>query len=46
MGARTAAQLRGSLQVDDLVLPQEIRDVLDEVSEPTLDYPDDAGTGR
>jgi aryl-alcohol dehydrogenase-like predicted oxidoreductase len=46
VGARTAAQLRGSLQVEDLVLPQEIRDVLDEVSEPVLEYPDDLGTGR
>ena len=46
VGARTAAQLRGSLQVEDLMLPQEIRDVLDEVSEPVLDYPDDVGTGR
>ncbi len=46
VGARTAAQLRGSLQVEDLVLPTEIRDVLDEVSEPAADYPDDVRTGR
>ncbi|MDX6287201.1 MAG: hypothetical protein QOG53_2686 [Frankiales bacterium] len=34
VGARTAAQLRGSLAADQLVLPQEIRDALDEVSAP------------
>ncbi len=32
VGARTPAQLRGSLAADDLELPDEIRDVLDEVT--------------
>jgi len=32
LGARTAAQLRGALEVEDLVLPAEIRAVLDEIS--------------
>jgi aryl-alcohol dehydrogenase-like predicted oxidoreductase len=34
VGARTAAQLRGSLAADELVLPDEIREALDEVSAP------------
>lgn len=33
VGARTAAQLRGSLTADVLVLPQEIRAALDDVSD-------------
>ena len=32
VGARTPAQLRGSLAADDLDLPDEIRDALDEVT--------------
>ena len=40
LGARTAAQLRGSLQVEDLELPEEIRLALDEVSEPAHGYPE------
>jgi aryl-alcohol dehydrogenase-like predicted oxidoreductase len=40
VGARTAAQLRGSLQVEDLALPVEIRSALDEVSAPQLGYPE------
>lgn len=32
VGARTPAQLRGSLAADDLELPQEIREALDEVT--------------
>ena len=32
IGARTAAQLRGALGVEDLVLPDEIRSALDDVS--------------
>lgn len=32
VGARTAAQLRGSLATDELALPQEIADALDDVS--------------
>ncbi|MGN8246266.1 aldo/keto reductase [Cellulomonas soli] len=40
VGARTAAQLRGSLAADDLVLPVEIRRALDEISAPVLGYPE------
>jgi aryl-alcohol dehydrogenase-like predicted oxidoreductase len=32
VGARTAAQLRGSLTVEECVLPEEIRAALDDVS--------------
>ena len=32
VGARTAAQLRGTLTSEDVVLPRQIRDALDEVS--------------
>jgi len=46
LGARTAAQLRGALTVEDLTLPDEIVAALDEVSAPTLDYPDHAGASR
>jgi aryl-alcohol dehydrogenase-like predicted oxidoreductase len=35
VGARTAAQLRGSLAAEDVVLPLEIRAALDDVSAPT-----------
>lgn len=34
VGARTAAQLRGSLTVEECVLPEEIRTALDDVSGP------------
>jgi aryl-alcohol dehydrogenase-like predicted oxidoreductase len=34
VGARTAAQLRGSLTVEECVLPDEIRTALDDVSGP------------
>jgi aryl-alcohol dehydrogenase-like predicted oxidoreductase len=40
IGARTAAQLDVALTVEDLVLPDEISQVLDEVSAPTLSYPE------
>ena len=40
VGARTAAQLVGSLQVESLELPEEIRAALDEVSAPERGYPD------
>jgi aryl-alcohol dehydrogenase-like predicted oxidoreductase len=33
-GARTAAQLRGVLEAEDVTLPQEIRAALDDVSDP------------
>lgn len=35
IGARTAAQLRGSLRAEDVTLPAEIRAALDDVSDPT-----------
>jgi aryl-alcohol dehydrogenase-like predicted oxidoreductase len=40
VGARTAAQLRGALTVEELTLPEEIVDALDEVSAPARGYPD------
>jgi aryl-alcohol dehydrogenase-like predicted oxidoreductase len=40
VGARTAAQLRGSLEAEGLVLPDEIRSALDDVSAPTIGYPE------
>jgi aryl-alcohol dehydrogenase-like predicted oxidoreductase len=36
LGARTAAQLRGSLRVEDVELPHEIASALDDVSVPVL----------
>ncbi|MCW2667947.1 MAG: Aldo/keto reductase [Frankiales bacterium] len=40
VGARTAAQLKGSLAAEDLVLPDEIRRALDDVSAVQLGYPE------
>jgi aryl-alcohol dehydrogenase-like predicted oxidoreductase len=40
IGARTAAQLRGSLMSEDIELPAEIRSALDEVSAPAFGYPE------
>jgi aryl-alcohol dehydrogenase-like predicted oxidoreductase len=40
VGARTAAQLRGSLAAEDVELPEEIRLALDEVSRPAVGYPE------
>jgi aryl-alcohol dehydrogenase-like predicted oxidoreductase len=40
VGARTAAQLRASLEADQVTLPAEIRGALDEVSAPATGYPD------
>ena len=40
VGARTAAQLRGSLTSERLTLPTEIRSALDDVSAPPIDYPE------
>lgn len=40
VGARTAAQLRGALMAEELMLPQTIREALDDVSMPQLGYPD------
>src|SRR5207302_3373362 len=45
VGARTAAQLKGSLDADNVVLPDEIRDALDDVSTPPTGYPE-AGLRR
>ena len=41
-GSRTAAQLRVALRAVDLELPDQIRAALDEVSRPTISYPDAA----
>jgi aryl-alcohol dehydrogenase-like predicted oxidoreductase len=40
VGARTAAQLRGSLTSERLTLPTEIRSALDDVSSPPFGYPE------
>jgi aryl-alcohol dehydrogenase-like predicted oxidoreductase len=40
LGARTAGQLAGSLESEQLTLPTEIAAALDEVSEPAHGYPD------
>jgi aryl-alcohol dehydrogenase-like predicted oxidoreductase len=40
VGARTAAQLEGSLQSETLVLPSTIRDALDDISAPSFGYPE------
>jgi aryl-alcohol dehydrogenase-like predicted oxidoreductase len=40
VGARTAAQLEAALTSEDIELPEEIRDVLDELSAPELGYPE------
>ena len=45
VGARTAAQLKGSLDADHVVLPAEIREALDDVSAPERGYPE-AGLRR
>ena len=46
LGARTAAQLRGALTVEDLTLPDEIVSALDEVSAPERGYPDSGWNQR
>ncbi len=40
VGARTAEQLHDSLAADDLELPQAIRAALDEVTAPSVGYPE------
>jgi aryl-alcohol dehydrogenase-like predicted oxidoreductase len=40
VGARTAAQLQGSLAAERVELPFEIRRALDDVSAPAVDYPE------
>jgi aryl-alcohol dehydrogenase-like predicted oxidoreductase len=45
VGARTSGQLKGSLDADEVVLPDEIREALDDVSMPVVGYPE-AGIRR
>jgi aryl-alcohol dehydrogenase-like predicted oxidoreductase len=40
VGARTASQLEASLAVEDVTLPDEIVDALDDVSAPPGAYPE------
>jgi aryl-alcohol dehydrogenase-like predicted oxidoreductase len=40
VGARTASQLAGALTVEDVTLPEEIIDALDDVSAPEVGYPE------
>jgi aryl-alcohol dehydrogenase-like predicted oxidoreductase len=40
IGARTAEQLRASLRVEEVTLPDEILDALDDVSSPPTGYPE------
>ena len=40
VGARTSGQLKGSLDADDVTLPEEIRVALDDVSTPSVGYPE------
>lgn len=40
VGARTVAQLRGSLDAETLTLPDQIRQALDDVSAPPVGYPE------
>lgn len=35
VGARTGAQLRGALSVEEIEIPKQVRDALDEISTPT-----------
>ena len=41
LGARTLGQLTAALAADALELPHEIRDALDDVSRPLIEYPED-----
>ena len=41
LGARTLGQLTAALASEALELPQEIRSALDDVSAPTIGYPED-----
>jgi len=40
VGARTSGQLKGSLDADDVTLPEEIQAALDDVSTPVIGYPE------
>jgi aryl-alcohol dehydrogenase-like predicted oxidoreductase len=46
IGARTTAQLRGSLEADAMVLPEEIVAALNDVSMPEVGYPEAMPAGR
>lgn len=46
IGARTTAQLRGSLEADTTVLPEEIVSALNDVSAPASGYPEEPLPGR
>lgn len=46
LGARTAGQLQGALQSDELTLPFEIAMALDDVSALDVGYPEREGTGE
>jgi aryl-alcohol dehydrogenase-like predicted oxidoreductase len=41
VGARTAAQLQASLAAEDVVLPDVVRQALDDVSAPSVGYPEE-----
>ena len=41
LGARTVGQLTAALASEQLVLPEEIRAALDDVSAPAIGYPED-----
>jgi aryl-alcohol dehydrogenase-like predicted oxidoreductase len=45
LGARTAAQLQGALAIEDLTLPAEIANALDDVSAIDVGYPEREGVG-
>jgi aryl-alcohol dehydrogenase-like predicted oxidoreductase len=45
LGARTAAQLQGALASEDLTLPTEIANALDDVSAIDVGYPEREGVG-
>lgn len=45
LGARTAAQLQGALATEDLTLPVEIANALDDVSAIDVGYPEREGVG-
>jgi len=40
VGARTSGQLKGSLDADEVTLPEEIQAALDDVSTPSIGYPE------
>jgi aryl-alcohol dehydrogenase-like predicted oxidoreductase len=44
IGARTVQQLMGALAAEELDLPHEIQNALDEVSQPSMGYPDSGRT--